>query len=163
MTEPRNLAEKRAFIEEVGIIYEQMGMYRMAGRIIGWLLICDPPHQTAKELATILAASKGSISTIVRWLDDSGLIERLGIPGQRSTCYRIKPGAWVEIAKAKTAFHKPLKELADRGLKLLSDKPPEIRDRLDEMRALQAFFEKEIPLLLSRFQREYRERHMPDR
>jgi DNA-binding transcriptional regulator GbsR (MarR family) len=155
MNEPQVNADKKAFIEEMGIIYEQMGMYRMAGRIIGWLLICDPPHQSAKELATVLEASKGSISTIIRWLDDSGLVERLGIPGHRSTYYRIKPGAWIEIAKAKTAFHKPLKDLADSGLKLLQGENVQLSARLREMRAFQAFFEKEIPLLLNRFEKEY--------
>ena len=143
------------FVEEMGITYERMGMYRMAGRIVGWLLICDPPHQSAKDLADVLAASKGSISTVIRWLLESGLVERIGLAGQRSTFYRIKGGAWLEITKAKTAFHKPLRELADRGLELLAYKNNDIKARLMEMRELQAFFEREIPILLARFEKEY--------
>ncbi|MBN1550674.1 MarR family transcriptional regulator [bacterium] len=149
--------EYRDFIEDMGIIYEEMGLYRMAGRVIGWLLISDPPHQNAKDLAKVLGASKGSISTIIRWLLESGLVERIGIPGERSTYYRMKPGAWIEVTKAKTAFHRSLREIADRGLRLLNAKNPSVRERLREMHALQAFFEREIPILLERFDREYKE------
>ncbi len=31
----------------------------MAGRVIGWLLICDPPAQTFNQLVAVLRASKG--------------------------------------------------------------------------------------------------------
>ena len=143
------------FVEDMGIIYEQMGLYRMAGRVIGWLLICDPPQQSPKELAAVLDASKGAISTMVRWLEDSGLVERLRFPGERSTYYRIKPGAWLEVTRAKSAYYTPLKELARRGLTLLDKKDPELKNRLKEMHALQAFFEREIPHLLERFKKEY--------
>ena len=39
-----------------------LGMTPMAGRMRGWLLICDPPEQTAAELADALQASRGAIS-----------------------------------------------------------------------------------------------------
>ena len=36
-------AGERQFAEEVGRVFEQFGIARMAGRLLGWLLICDPP------------------------------------------------------------------------------------------------------------------------
>jgi DNA-binding transcriptional regulator GbsR (MarR family) len=147
--------EMISFVEDMGIIYEEMGLYRMAGRVIGWLLICDPPYQSPKELADVLGASKGAISTIIRWLVNSGLIEKIGIPGHRSSYYQIKSGAWLEITKTKTAFHKHLRKLAGRGLNLINNQSDESKKRLNEMHALQAFFEREIPLLLKRFEKEY--------
>jgi hypothetical protein len=38
--------EEREFIERSGLFYEAAGGPRTAGRILGWLLICDPPHQS---------------------------------------------------------------------------------------------------------------------
>ena len=67
--------EEKHFVEEVGLFFEQSGMPRMAGRILGWLLISDPSHQTTSELAEVLLASKGSISTMTRLLIRIGLIE----------------------------------------------------------------------------------------
>ena len=34
-------------------------MTPMAGRMWGWLLICEPPEQTAADLAEALQASRG--------------------------------------------------------------------------------------------------------
>ena len=43
------------------------------------MLICDPPAQSAGELADVLGASKGSLSTMTRLLIQVGLIERAGL------------------------------------------------------------------------------------
>lgn len=49
----------------------------MVGRALGWLLVCEPPEQSAAELAETLQASKGSISTATRVLLRLGFIERV--------------------------------------------------------------------------------------
>ena len=76
-------AKEKQFVEEVGILFEQTGMPRMAGRILGWLSVSDSPHQTTSDLAEALMASKGSISTMTRFLIRIGLIERISPLGQR--------------------------------------------------------------------------------
>ena len=38
---------EKNFIEETGIVFEQTGLTRMSGRMFGWLLISDPPYQSA--------------------------------------------------------------------------------------------------------------------
>ncbi|MFQ3629252.1 MAG: MarR family transcriptional regulator, partial [Cyanobacteriota bacterium] len=75
--------EHTHFVEEVGLMFELIGLPRMAGRIFGWLLISQPPHQSSGELAEVLQASKGSISSMTRLLIQLGLIERLPLPGDR--------------------------------------------------------------------------------
>ena len=49
-----------AFVEEMGQALATYGMTPMAGRMWGWLLICEPPEQTAADLAEALQASRGS-------------------------------------------------------------------------------------------------------
>ena len=34
------------YVEDFGLYFEQFGLARTAGRMLGWLLVCDPPHQT---------------------------------------------------------------------------------------------------------------------
>ena len=46
----------------------QYGLPPMAGRMWGWLLVCDPVEQTAGQLAEALHASRGSISGTGRML-----------------------------------------------------------------------------------------------
>jgi hypothetical protein len=127
-------------------------MPRMTGRIIGWLLICDPAEQTAAELANALSASKGSISTNTRMLVHLGVLERLSLPGERSTYFRIAPGAWERFIQGEIARVGLFREGAERGLKLLGDARPEHRARLTEFRDLFGFIEREYPLLLERYE-----------
>src|SRR5579883_2267005 len=124
---------KQQFVETVGLAFEQVGLPRMAGRILGWLLIANPPYQSPGELATVLQASKGSISTMTRLLAQLGLIERTSLPGRRRDYFRIKPNAWAELTKQRMMQIKTFRELAEHGLTLMDDEAPHLRQRLEEM------------------------------
>jgi DNA-binding transcriptional regulator GbsR (MarR family) len=146
----------KQFVEDAGILYEQMGWPRMAGRIFGWLLVCEPPHQSAEELANVVEASKGSISSMTRLLIQMGLVERMGIPGRRDTYYRIKPGSWSELMRDRMSHLTAIRELAERGLNLIASNDPESGRRLQELRDFHAFLEQEIPAVLDRYDQERR-------
>jgi DNA-binding transcriptional regulator GbsR (MarR family) len=140
------------FIEEVGLSFESVSLPRMAGRVFGWLLISKPPHQSPAELADILQASKGSISTMTRLLVQLSLIERISLPGQRRDYFRIKPNSWAELSKQRLAQITAFRKLADQGLKLLEQDDPLLRQRLEEMRDVHAFWEQELPLMTQRWE-----------
>jgi DNA-binding transcriptional regulator GbsR (MarR family) len=149
--------EERHFVEDFSLYFEQMGYPRMAGRILGWLLICDPPAQSAGELAEALGASKGSLSTMTRLLIQVGLIERAGMPGHRRDYFRIKPGAWPQLIKVQMQSMIGLHQMVERGLAMLTlaeGRGPESTQRLRDAHDLYAFLERELPALLSRWQDE---------
>lgn len=73
------------FVEQMGGYFESRSLTRLAGRLLGWLLVCDPERQSSEELATALAASSGGISTNARMLIQFGFIERLAVAGDRRT------------------------------------------------------------------------------
>jgi hypothetical protein len=95
MDEVKRPLEERHFIEDTGLFFEQMGMPRMAGRILGVLLIAEPPAQSITDLSEKLMASKSSISIMARLLVEHGLIERVASPVPRRDYYRFKPGGWI--------------------------------------------------------------------
>ncbi len=145
----------KQFAEEVGIVFEQTGMPRMAGRILGWLLISDPSHQSTEQITKALIASKGSISTMTRLLIQIGLIERLSLPGVRCDYFRLRSDAWQHmIGRGLTEEIKMVRQLADRGLELLGDKTPVTKNWLEEMRDVYTFLEHEFPTLLERWEKE---------
>jgi len=148
--------EERNFAEEVGIFFEQTGLPRMAGRILGWLMISNPPHQTTGELAEALLASRGSISTMTRLLIRIGLIERLSLPGQRRDYFRIKGGAWHQMIKDSLSQMTVFRQLIERGLELIEDKAHFNRQWLEEMHHMYMFFEREFPALLERWEEEHK-------
>ena len=149
-------AKEQQFVEDVGIFFEQSGLPRMAGRILGWLLICDTPQQSTSELVEALKASKGSISTTTRLLIRIGLIERFSLPGIRHDYFRIKPGVWHHLIKESQVQTTAMRQLAERGLDLLKNKPPLNCQRLEEMRDVYTFFEREFPALLERWEQEHK-------
>ena len=152
-------AEMKQFIEDIGILYGEMGFPRMAGRIFGWLLLCEPPHQSAEQLATKVEASKGSISSMTRLLIQMGMVEKIGIPGRRGTYYRIRSGSWSELLRNTLTNMTAMRKLADKGLELIADRTPESRQRLQELRDFHAFLEREIPSLLERYERAHSSHH----
>ena len=151
-------AERRQFFEEMGLMFEGSGMPRMAGRVMGWLLMCDPPHQTATQVGQVVGASKGSISTMLRNLVGAGIVERMGIPGERSRFYRIREDGWAVHMRERMAFMTAMRELADRGLALMKGEDPKLLQRLQEFKSFHEFLEREWPAMMERYEKETRDK-----
>ena len=146
---------ERDFIEEVGVAFEQTGMPRMAGRIFGWLLISDPPYQSPAELAEVLMASKGSISTTTRLLIQIGLIELYVIPGERHDHFRLHHEALPRIIKHGLEDEiKMLKSLSEHGLELLRGESFNRKKWLEEMLDRYSFLDREFPALMERYEKQ---------
>jgi DNA-binding transcriptional regulator GbsR (MarR family) len=153
---PERREKLKVFFEEVGLMFDQMGMPRMAGRILGWLLVSDPAHQSAGQLTEVLGASKGSISTNTRLLIQWGMAEKVGVPGERSTYYRLSPDPISTILHMKTAAIRALREQMEKGLAIMADKPVKHRQRLQTAHDGWLFFEKEMPRLMERYRQQHK-------
>lgn len=145
--------ELMQFIEDMALRYEEEGFPRMAGRLMGWLLVCDPPWQTAGELAEVLGASAGSISTMTRLLMQVGVLERVAIPGQRSAAFQVKTGAAREIMAGWQEKTRKMRELLERGERLLGDEDDERARRLRDQLEFHRFIERAFPELLESWDR----------
>ncbi len=145
---PEHYYEKRHFIEDISLYFEQMGIPRMAGRILGVLLISNPPEQSIMDLCETLQASKSAISTSTRLLDEMGLIERAPSPLPRQVYYRFAPGGWVRFMRMYLQMMASLHQVAERGLELLKDEEPALRERLQKAHDMFSLIEDELPALL---------------
>jgi len=146
---------ERSFIEEVGVVFEQTGLPRMVGRLFGWLLIADPSYQSASELATVLQASKGSISTSIRTLTQLGFIERHVIPGSRHDHFKLQEDAIKKIIKHGLEQEiQMFKALAERSLEMMKDIPAKRKTWLKEIQSRYSYLEKAFAALLEKYERE---------
>lgn len=152
------MEKKRQFVENVGLYFEQIGLTRMEGRIIGWLLICDPPQQSMTDLVEALGASKSSISVSLRTLTTLYLIEQISLPGQRRDYYRASSDMWSRSFRSRMHQVTALRQLAEQGLELLAEESDERLKRLELMRDVNAFLESEFPKLLDRWDEIKREK-----
>ena len=146
--------DQQRFVEEFGLALEQTGLPRMTGRVWGYLLISDPPNQSAESLAKALRASRGSISTTTRSLIQMGLIDKVGLPGERRDYFRVRPGVWVDLLEQRTKIVSDWRKLAERGLSAMNSEDPEAQRRLQEMHDVMAFYERELPALTGRWREE---------
>jgi DNA-binding transcriptional regulator GbsR (MarR family) len=139
------------FVEEAGLIFEEVGFPRMAGRLLGWLLVCQPPHQSARELATALQASAGSISGMTHLLIQLHAIERISLPGERRDYFRMRPGVWAELGHERLLQVRRFRRLADLGIEAVGDESPR-RAGLEELRDFYGFIEEAIREALARWE-----------
>jgi len=150
----RRQLEENHFIEDIGLFFEQMGLPRMAGRMLGYLLIADPEAQSVTDITQALKASKSSISTMARLLVNNGLIERVASPVPRRDYYRFKPGGWIFYMRRWLALMTELHNITERGLGLMEGKPDDIRERLLEAHDLFSLMENQMPALLKTLENE---------
>lgn len=136
------------FVERVGLFWENYGAQRMAGRVLGWLLVCEPPVQSLTQIADGVHASKASISNATRTLDMLGLIQRVSVRGDRATYYEISKDAWSRSFETKQVSLRLFRELAEEGLGVLEGAPDDRTARLRELRDLYAYLEVEMPKLI---------------
>ena len=142
----------RHFVEEVGLLFDELGAPRMMGRIVGFLLICDPPHQSSQAIAEYLDASRGAVSTSTRHLVSMGMLERVPVQKERSTFFRMRINAWAEIMRQRTARIKIARELAASGLRLFADASAEHRERLRQFHDFYSHMEKEFQPIIDRWE-----------
>jgi DNA-binding transcriptional regulator GbsR (MarR family) len=145
--------EQKHFVEDISLYFEQMGLPRTAGRVLGVLLICDPPAQSLTDLCEILQASKSSISTTTRLLTEMGLIERAASPVPRQVYFQFTPGGWVLFIRQRLKLWASLHQIAERGLELLRDQDPGLCERLQEAHDMFSLIEDELPALLERVEK----------
>jgi hypothetical protein len=85
-------------------------------------------------------------------------VERIGIPGQRGRCYRIKADGFVKLLHTEAGIFSEIRRLAERGLESLKNEPAKVRARLMEGCDLFAFVEKEYPLLIEKWEKQRKAR-----
>ena len=139
------------FVEEMGQFLASLGMTPMAGRMWGWLLICEPAEQTAAEIAEALKASRGAISGTARLLANAGLVRRSTRPGDRREYFSAPAEALDSMLMSAASLYRQMRQIAERGLAAIEDRPAESKLRLEEFRDVMGFVEVEVPRVIARF------------
>lgn len=136
------------------------GLPRMTGRVLAWLLVCDPAEQTAAQLAEALEASKGAISGATGMLVRAHLVDRLHIRGERADRFRIRADAWGEQLQIPAVDQ--TRALITLGLEALDGAPAARRARLEELDAFYAWYQSRVAALSAEWQ-EYKRANLDRR
>jgi hypothetical protein len=152
---PAQTSPERQFAEDFGVTGERVGMPRMTARLLGWMLICDPPTQSIADLERALGVSRASVSIATRLLQASGLIRRVAEPGTRGYRFELDPAFFSGQMNAANPF-RLLREVLERGIAVAGGPNDPRAARLREARDFYAFVEHAVPDAIERYRAERR-------
>ncbi len=142
--------DESAFVDAMGHHMVVRGMPRMAARLWAWLIICEQPEQSASDLAEALHASRGAISAAAGYLVAVGLVRRSRRRGERREYFSAPPGSIQRLLTGLGAILTQGREIADEGLATLVNRSAASRRRLEEVRDVYAYYEREWPDVVGR-------------
>ncbi len=124
------------FVEQLGLVGEADGLPRIAGRILGLLVIHGGPLSFAK-LSDELQISRGSVSTNTRLLESLGILVRTTRTGERQDYFKLAPNPYYRL----------MSRVAERSVRATSvvekareDLPAEWSEAKKRLRDLAAFY-----------------------
>ncbi len=125
------------FIEQKGMEYQAEGLPRIAGRLMGLMLIEDGPFAFG-YLAERLMVSRGSISTNTRLLENLGVIERVSKPGERGDYFQLSADPYVSLL---SGINLRLKRALTNARQARGGLPKTLKNAQTRLAGLEAFYE----------------------
>jgi DNA-binding transcriptional regulator GbsR (MarR family) len=127
--------EEITYADHLGRFYARRYAFPpMVGRVLGYLLVCDPPAQTIAELSDALLASRSAVTGALDVLERIHAIQRSRAAGERMDRVRVDFSSAQSRGFDVTEYQE-LADLAREGLEVLKDAPPERRATLVELAA----------------------------
>jgi DNA-binding transcriptional regulator GbsR (MarR family) len=144
-------------IEKWGVYYKRYGHQPMMGRLMAYLMIAEPPHQTFEEIAAFLRASKSSISNTLNLMSHLGMVDYVRFPGDRKRYFRLNANIWSRFFESAGKEIQGFRELLAEVLTVRGDNNPAFTKELNNLLKLITVFEKELPHLLAEWKQQIEE------
>ncbi|MEP1307732.1 MAG: hypothetical protein ABJK11_12760 [Balneola sp.] len=141
------------FVDDFSLTIEELGHPRIYGEILGWLLICNPPHQSFPDLMVALDISKASVSNITRLMLGRGIIEKVRVKGERQIYFKLKEGSIIDFMDKQLELTVDLKEIISNGLDLLESDKETDSSRMKVANEFHEFLAQEIPSLIRKYKK----------
>ncbi|HEU4451947.1 MAG TPA: MarR family transcriptional regulator [Longimicrobium sp.] len=120
------------FLERLARLMEEDGGPRTGGRMLG-LMLLSPGEMGLDEIAERLQVSKASVSTNARMLEQFGVLERVGHPGDRRDFYRVAPDAMTRVLERRVAWLRRFGEVVEDAATTRAAQEPVVRSRFSEL------------------------------
>ena len=125
------------FVERLGLVTQADGLPRIAGRIMGLMVIHGGPFSFT-DLAEKLQISRASVSTNTRLLESLGVIERTTIPGERQDYFKIRPHPYSPLMQG---YVERMRRARDMVGGTQNELPAEFDDAHERLQELNEFYE----------------------
>jgi DNA-binding transcriptional regulator GbsR (MarR family) len=144
-----------ALIEAFGLMAQEDGLPRIAGRIHGLFLVQEEERSSLADIAERLKVSRGSVSTNLRLLESVGVLQRSSLPGDRHVYYRLNADPYAHMLERHVRRLNRFQDVVDKASLELPGSQVRARARLGEMNR---FFSGALEGM-NRLLAEWRQRH----
>ncbi len=135
---------------------ERYGLPPVAGRLIGYLYVCQPAEQSINEIAKTLLTSRSAINGAVKTLEAQRLVRRSRPAGTRADLISLTPHSRENMGFDPTEYQQ-MANLAREGLALIGNISSERRDSLEAVVSLNEFMVERLPQLYEEWVVHYKE------
>ncbi|MEM7191740.1 MAG: MarR family transcriptional regulator [Pseudomonadota bacterium] len=125
------------FVEQMGLILQAEGLPRIAGHIMGLMIMHEGPFSLS-QLAERLNVSRASISTNTRLLEDLGVIVRTATPGDRQDYFKLGQRPYARMLRGIVRRMHRARDVVESTQRALPEAMIDSQERLQE---LDAFYE----------------------
>lgn len=110
--------EKAAYVDQFTSFGVALGMPRSVARVLGFLLISQPPEQSADGVQAATKLSTGAVNNALRTLHAIALVKRVHVPGDRHFYYRFDPDGWHSTLRHRLNMLAQARQVAAAGLSI---------------------------------------------
>ena len=131
-------------VEKIGIELSWVGFPPIVSRIIGFLLLANPPYQSFYQIQEFLSASKSAISYAINYLLNNNDIETVTFPGDRKRYFKLREGTWISIIRKALIQLTSPKNIFKEIAQFRKHENPEQSRQFQEISQLYELIEKQI-------------------
>jgi DNA-binding transcriptional regulator GbsR (MarR family) len=143
----------KELVEKVGVVVEKAGFQPAVGRVLGCLMVSDPPYKTFDEIQRYLGISKSAVSNALNGLMSREMVDYITMPGDRKRYFQLAQTGMISQMKKKLGLHSALPDLLRTVVQARSNKYPEFNKSLLETSEFLSFMEKEIGAAIDKWEK----------
>jgi DNA-binding transcriptional regulator GbsR (MarR family) len=134
----------KELVEKIGVAMEMGGLQPAVGRVLGCLMVSDPPYKTFDEIQGYLGISKSAVSNALNGLMSREIVDYITLPGDRKRYFQLAQTGMISQMKKRLVRHSAMPELLRAVIQARSNKYPEFNKNLLEICDFFSFMEKEM-------------------
>lgn len=139
-------------VEKIGIVCDKDGFPPLAGRLLGFLMLAEPPHKTFDEIVEFLQASKSAVSNTLKFLESQKMVDYITFPGDRKRYFRMNVESWAQVVGQRLEFLKAMQARVKEVLNFRSGDFPEFNAGLYNIALLYQTFIDELPRIIQKWE-----------
>ena len=142
----------KELVERIGVVVEKAGFQPAVGRVLGCLMVSDPPYKTFDEIQRYLGISKSAVSNALNGLMSREMVDYITMPGDRKRYFQLAAHGMISQMEKKIGLHSAMPQLLHMVVEARSNKYPEFNRSLLETSEFLSFMEKEINAAIDKWE-----------